>query len=84
MDVLYLTPLNSLPLTLVLSFPHFCGEPDGSLAFPGQVIPFVIIEVGVSDTARKTNGRTEHWLRRATGKVFIAFPTPLIVRCELG
>lgn len=75
MDVLYLTPLNCPPLTLVLSFPHFCGEPDGGLALPGQVIPFIIVEVGVSDSARKTDGRTEHWLRRASGQVFVVFLT---------
>jgi len=37
------------------------GEPDGGLTFSCQVlIPFVNIEVGVSDTMRKTNGQT--WL----------------------
>lgn len=65
----------SSQLTLVLSFPQFCGEPDGGLAFPGQVIPFVIIEVGLSDSGRNTNGRTEHWLRRASGQVFTVFKT---------
>jgi len=73
MDVLYLT--NFPPLTLVLSFPHFCGEPDGSLAFPGELIPFALVEVGVYDSQLKTNARTEHWLRRGAGKVFDIFQT---------
>ena len=68
------------PLMLVLSFPHFCGEPDGGLAFPGQVIPFIVVEVGVSDSATKTNGRMEHWLRRASGHVLIALLTSLMAR----
>ena len=59
---------------------HFCGEPDGGLAFPGQVIPFIVVEVGVSDSATKTNGRMEHWLRRASGHVLIALLTSLMAR----
>ena len=56
-------------LTLVLSFADFCGKPDGGLIFPGARGPFAIIEVGVSDSQRKPNSGTEHWLRKAGGQV---------------
>lgn len=47
----------------------FCGETDGGLTFPGAQQPFAIIEVGVSDTQRKKNSRTEHRLRKAGRQV---------------
>jgi hypothetical protein len=65
--------LNCLRLTSVLSLTQFCGEPDGALIFPGAQKPFVVIEAGISDTQRKTNSRTEHWLRKAGGNVLMFY-----------
>ena len=58
---------------LVLGLSRFTGEPDGGLAWFGEIVPFVIIETGYSDSARKTRNRAQHWVVRGRGQVYSTF-----------
>jgi hypothetical protein len=49
--------------------PAFSGEPDGGLLWLGEDFPFAILEVGFSDSGKKTRGRSIHWLTRGRGSV---------------
>jgi len=51
-----------------LKFERFSGEPDGGVGWIGEKIPFVFLEVGVSDTKNRTVNRVRHWLFKAKGK----------------
>jgi hypothetical protein len=52
---------------------RFTGEPDGGLAWFGEIVPFMIIETGYSDSARKTRNRAQHWVVRGRGQAYSAF-----------
>jgi hypothetical protein len=52
-----------------LYFPRFCGEPDGGIAWPGQEVPFIVIETGYSDSGSKTRSRAQHWITQAGREV---------------
>lgn len=55
---------------LVIDLERFSGKPVGGLAWAGQKLPFGLIEVGISESGRKTRGRTIQWLTRGTGGVY--------------
>jgi len=57
---------------LELDLGRFTGEPDGSLAWFGEIVPFMIIETGYSDSGRKTCNRAQHWVVRGGGQVYSA------------
>lgn len=61
----------SLWLTLGLKFERFGGEPDGGIGWAEEKLPFVFLEVGVSDSKSKTVNRVRHWLSKAKGKAFL-------------
>ena len=68
---------------LVIKLIRFWGEPEGGLAWPNQPLPFALIEVGVSDSGKKTRGRIVHWLTKGEGKVCSAVCELLIFRYAL-
>lgn len=75
-----LTRSNSVDIKL----PRFCGEPDGGLLWPGEDLPFAVLEVGYSDTGRKTRGRSYHWLTRGAGSVFPSFSNLVMFQIRLA
>lgn len=56
-------------LTSELDLGRFTGEPDGGLAWFGEVVPFIVLEVGYSDSGTKTRNRAQHWITRGHGQV---------------
>ena len=61
------------PNFLVIKLERFSGEPDGGLTWPNESLPFALIEVGVSDSGKKTRGCMVHWLTKGHGKVYSGF-----------
>jgi hypothetical protein len=53
-----------------LNFGGFLGEPDGGLAWYGEVDPFIVLETGYSDSGRRTRNRAQHWITRGHGQVY--------------
>ena len=49
------------------------GEPNGGLAWFGEIVPFMITETDYFDSARKTRNRAQHWVMRGRGQVYSAF-----------
>jgi hypothetical protein len=52
-----------------LNLGRFTGEPDGGLAWYGEVVPFIVLETGYSDSGGKTRNRAQHWITRGHGQV---------------
>ena len=78
---------SQLPATEFNTLSHPVLQGAGrsfDFSIPGAQKPFAVIEAGVSDTQRKTNSRTEHWLRKAGGKVFHFLLKLLMVKVKLG
>jgi len=71
-------------MRLGLYLPRFCGEPDGGLAWPGQELPFAVIETGCSDSGVKIRSRAQHWVTRGGGSVYPPFSMLLISQIRLG
>ena len=78
------SPLLIQPNSIVISFPRFCGEPDGGLLWDGENLPFAILEVGYSDGGKKTRSRSSHWLTRGAGKVWPSFSSMLMIQIKLS
>lgn len=57
---------------LELDLGRFMGEPDGSLAWFGEIVPFMIIETCYSDSGAKACNRARHWVVRGGGQVYSA------------
>ena len=57
------------PDWVAIRLPHFFGEPDGGWLWDGEDFPFALLEVGYSDSGKKTRGRSIHWLTRGAGNV---------------
>jgi len=51
-----------------LKFERFSGEPDSSVGWVEEKLPFLFLEVSVSDTKKKTVNRIKYWLFKAKGK----------------
>lgn len=83
-----MTNVTSPPLiqsnSIVISFPAFCGEPDGGLIWDGENLPFAILEVGYSDGGKKIRSRSSHWLTRGAGKVYPLFNRILMIQIKLS
>jgi hypothetical protein len=67
-------------LTVGLKFERFGGEPDGGIGWVEDKVPFIFLEVGVSDTKIKMANRVRHCLFKVQGKAILCSEILLMIR----